>query len=101
MLLSGKLKLNNKQISCLVLCVTILGYWVPMQDKYTELRTALPSQLYHHETKEKLDHSILNKECYNDQFNYIIRWGEDDYYPQKAANNAKSKIGRASCRERV
>lgn len=90
MLLSGKLKLNNKQISCLVLCVTILGYWVPMQDKYTELRTALPSQLYHHETEEKLDHSILNKDSYNKQFNYIIRWGEDDYYPQKAANNARS-----------
>lgn len=87
--LTEKLNLTIACATALVLAVTIFSYWVPVKDIYTELKTSVPTQFSQIKSR-KFSRSILDKFNYDHQFDYIIPWGETDYFPEKSITNPRN-----------
>lgn len=85
--LSKLLVTEHKQNVFMILFIlgTLGFYTVAIEGSYKLSMITNPAHLSRARTRKKLPNlTILDKSNYNNQFNYLIPWGETDYYPNKS-----------------
>lgn len=76
----------------IVMCILgITSFYSSLETMVSYVKNSQPTILSSKIINEKLPFTILNKANYSRQFNYLIPWGETDYYPSMSFDGDKAK----------
>ena len=95
-------KLRNVRVKRLIFIfifiITIVSFYSSLRVMVNYIKFSEPSNLSQKNVNIKLPFSVLNVNNYERQFNYLIPWGETDYFPRRSLenNNAESIINQTT-----